>query len=302
MSATVVVSCYNQKKYIRECLDSILNQEVDFEFNILVSDDSSTDGTKEIIIEYQDNFPNKINALARDQNIGPAKNYIEAHKAATGDVVFHMDGDDVMLPGKLQKQYELFRTNPGVNLVFHRALYFSDDGSYTSQTGTPQFSENGFMYFNVYDLALWGPITVHSSYAYRKSSRSDNWPDREFSEWYFAMDSLLPHGTGAYIDEILVKYRCNLRGNTYLSTKEGRKKGYNLYLKDIVYYFNLYSHLRSALYSNALVTALAMVKSIYVLPELSYQFLFKNIFLFNPKHFIKTLKMRKSVSPKQKIR
>ena len=52
LSATVVVSCYNQERYIVECLDSILSQEINFECEVIVSDDCSTDRTQEVLLEY----------------------------------------------------------------------------------------------------------------------------------------------------------------------------------------------------------------------------------------------------------
>ncbi|MBP5114172.1 glycosyltransferase, partial [Pseudomonas protegens] len=51
LSATVVVSCYNQERYIVECLDSILSQEINFECEVIVSDDCSTDRTQEVLLE-----------------------------------------------------------------------------------------------------------------------------------------------------------------------------------------------------------------------------------------------------------
>ncbi len=56
-TATVVVSCYNQKNYIAEALESVLNQQTDFDFNILISDDCSSDGTQEIIAHYHSLYP-----------------------------------------------------------------------------------------------------------------------------------------------------------------------------------------------------------------------------------------------------
>jgi len=301
MKATVVVSCYNQEQYIEECLDSILAQAVDFEFDVLISDDCSTDSTAAIIQTYQLSRAKTINIIARSVNVGPAENYVKAHRQATGDIVFHIDGDDVMLPGKLQKQYDIFKNNDAVNLVLHRARYFSDDGSYVSDTGRPVFSQGQTMHFAANDLALWGSICVHSAFAYRKSSRRFERGTIDFMEWFFAMDSLLPTGEGVYIDEILVKYRCNPGGGAYLASKNGRSRAYRIYLDDVYYYFEKNPQLRPELYSNALVTALAMFKNgIYVNSILF--FLAKNLFYFRPANVYKTSKMRLSVAPAVRTR
>lgn len=301
MSVTVVLSCYNQERYIQECLESIVTQQVDFDFKILIADDCSTDSTLEIIKSYKARYEDQIEIIDRRENLGAAKNYLDAHQRATGDIIFHIDGDDVMLPGKIQKQYNLFRENDAINLVFHRAQYFSDDGSYQADTGYPHAAPEGVFYFDAEDLARWGSITVHSAYAYRKSSRQFVRGDMPFMEWFFAMDSLLPEGQGAYIDEILVKYRCNLTGDAYLATKKGRKRAYKIYFNDISYYFLKYPYLRKNLYSNALVTLGGMLQSRCFIGSLSSFFL-KNIMYFNLNRFKNALQMRHAVAPTKKIR
>nr|HAT8714092.1 glycosyltransferase [Legionella jordanis] len=299
--ATVVISCFNQEEYIEECLNSVLAQKTDFDFDILISDDCSTDGTQEIIQKYQASHPQQITCILRDQNIGAGKNYIEAHKAATGDIIFHLDGDDIMLAGKMQKQFDAFHDG-SVNLVFHKALYFSDDNRYQAETGNAGSLSESIVYFNAKDLALWGTVAVHSSYAYRKSARKTMDPGRDFMEWFFAMDSLLPSGKGVYLNELLVKYRCNPKGNAYLASKAGRLKAYNIYFNDVFHYFKTEPALRRELYSNCLVTALAMLKGRCGFAKGLPLFLLSNLHYFRPNKFKRTLQMRSSVAPAKKIR
>ncbi len=302
MSATVVVSCYNQESYIDECLQSIVQQKTDFDFDILVADDCSTDGTVQRIQSVQEIYGNKITLIARPHNIGPSKNYINLHKQAKGDIVFHMDGDDVMLSGKLQKQYDLFRNNPMVNVAFHRAQYFSDDDSYCSDTGSPiPVDKNGLLFFDVKDLACWGTIAVHSTYAYRRASRQFVRDDADFMEWFFAMDSLLPEGCGVYLNEVLLRYRCNVGGNTYLSTSKGRLKAYKIYFNDIFYYFKKNPDLKKELYSNALITFCAMAKNRYFWLKPLFFFV-RNVKFFRVNLLKDTIRMRRSVVPAKVIR
>ncbi|KTD24354.1 glycosyltransferase [Legionella lansingensis] len=301
LTATVVVSCYNQKHYIDEALQSVLGQQTNFDFNILISDDCSTDGTREIITDYQSLYPEKITAISRRQNIGAGRNYIEAHKMATGDIIFHLDGDDVMLPGKLQKQFDVFQEET-VNLVFHRALYFSDDASYQAETGNPNQDREGIKYFEASDLATWGTVAVHSSYAYRRSARKVMDPKREFMEWFFAMDALIPTGKGAYLNEILVKYRCNPTGGAYLASKAGRYKAYNIYFDDLLHYFKAQPALRKELYANGLVTTLAMLKNGSGYAKGVPFFLLTNLLNFRMSNFKESIKMRAAVAPSKRIR
>ncbi|WP_263596388.1 glycosyltransferase [Pseudomonas fluorescens] len=295
------MSCYNQEQYVEECLDSILSQEIDFECEIIVSDDCSTDRTQEVLRAYSGRHPGRIKLLLREKNVGPALNYHGVHKMAAGDVVYHFDGDDVMLPGKLQRQHDVFKNDESVNVVFHKAIYFSDDGSYLSETQYPDADQSVVSLLSLEELARWGPIAVHSSYAYRRGSRKIV-TDRESMEWFFAMDSLLPKGRAAYINAPLVKYRCNASAGSYLSTTKGKLKSYTIYLNDVYEYFDSLPTLRTDLYSNFLVTFLAMAKSTHKCTAKSLMFLMRNLHCFRLQKFIETVNVRKCIGPESKVR
>ena len=81
MSAPLVSVClfaYNYERYLQQSVDSILNQQCDFDFEILICDDCSTDDTLKIAQEYQLKFPNIIKVLTHDENQGGTKNWIRA--------------------------------------------------------------------------------------------------------------------------------------------------------------------------------------------------------------------------------
>ncbi|WP_325985095.1 glycosyltransferase [Pseudomonas protegens] len=300
LSATVVVSCYNQERYIVECLDSILSQEINFECEVIVSDDCSTDRTQEVLLEYSRLHEGRLKLNLRSENVGPALNYLGLHSMASGDIVFHFDGDDVMLPGKLALQYKEFQEDAQVNVVFHKAVYFSDDDKYLSDTQFPDSAEKSIDVSGE-ELARWGSVAVHSSYAYRRSSRKTV-INREFMEWFFAMDSLIPEGKAVYINQTLVKYRCNPSAGSYLSTQSGKLKAYSIYFDDIERYFDSYKVLRCDLYANYFVTFLAMLRSTNRFSLKRSLFLLRNIYCLRPKKVLNTLGVRRLVGPKLKNR
>lgn len=300
LSVTVVVSCYNQEDYIVECLDSILSQEINFECEIIVSDDCSTDNTQQILLEYSRLHEGRIKLNLRSKNVGAALNYHGVHAMASGDIVFHFDGDDVMLPGKLALQYREFEKNSQVNVVFHKAIYFSDDGKYFSETQFPN-SVADSVGITADQLARWGSIAVHSSYAYRRSSRKTV-IDREFMEWFFAMDSMIPEGKAVYINKPLVKYRCNLSAGSYLSTRKGKIKAYSIYFDDVARYFKSNSELRCDLYANYLITFLAMARSTNSVNFKNLAFLMSNVYCFRFKKILDTASVRSLAGPKFKSR
>lgn len=126
---SVCVVTYNQQKYIAHCLQSIVDQQTDFDFEVVVGDDCSTDSTREIIADFVRRYPRKVRGLLHASKVGAIPNYYLTYAAATGELIAHMDGDDLMLPGKLQKQHDFMRAHPECAFVAHKMFLLSEDGA-----------------------------------------------------------------------------------------------------------------------------------------------------------------------------
>src|SRR6266480_3387289 len=124
---SVCVVTYNQNQYIRRCLQNIVDQETDFDFEVIVADDCSTDGTRAIVQEFADRYPKLMRPILNPKNLGPFQNYRHAHQAALGDYVAHIDGDDSACRGKLVKQKRYLDRHQDCVLVAHRMSIW--DGS-----------------------------------------------------------------------------------------------------------------------------------------------------------------------------
>lgn len=111
---SVIVITYNQKKYIKKALDSILEQKVNFTFEIIVGDDCSTDGTNDIIKIYEKNNRDKMVCIYREHNLGAEKNFNDIiFNIAQGKYIAECEGDDFWeTKDKLQKQIDFLRQNP----------------------------------------------------------------------------------------------------------------------------------------------------------------------------------------------
>jgi len=118
---SVCVMTYNQEKYIGECLDSILFQECDFDFEIIVGEDCSTDNTRAIVQKYVDQYPDIIKPIFYPKNVGGEKNYRTVHNEARGELIASMDGDDFWYQGKLSYQVDYFDNNPDIVQMWHCA-------------------------------------------------------------------------------------------------------------------------------------------------------------------------------------
>lgn len=90
---SVCVVSYNHEKYIKECMDSILAQKIDFEAEILVGNDCSTDRTAEILDKE---YGNKITVINRKENMGLCANMRDLFLRAKGKYIFFFSGDDFL--------------------------------------------------------------------------------------------------------------------------------------------------------------------------------------------------------------
>ena len=108
--------CYNHRKYIAQCLDSVLAQSGDFTMEIVVADDFSTDGTREIVEEYGRRDP-RFRILESDRNLGMGANVRRALEACTGEFIAPCEGDDFWTdPLKLSKQLSVAAEDPQLTL------------------------------------------------------------------------------------------------------------------------------------------------------------------------------------------
>ncbi len=125
---SVVTITYNHEKYIREALESFVNQDVNFAFEVLIADDCSTDSTADIIKEFATKYPNVVMPILRKKNIGAVANFLDTLKRATGKYVALCDGDDFWTDStKLQQQVDFLEKNPDYAISFHPTKVFFEN-------------------------------------------------------------------------------------------------------------------------------------------------------------------------------
>ncbi len=135
-TVSVCITTFNHYQFIKMALDSVLKQKTNFEFEILLSEDDSNDGTREICIEYAKKYPSKIKLFlhSRENNITINNKptgrfpFIWNLQKAKGKYIALLDGDDYWTnPLKLQKQIDFMESNPEVVLNFHLCQYLVND-------------------------------------------------------------------------------------------------------------------------------------------------------------------------------
>ncbi len=179
---SVCVITYNQEKYIRQCLQSIVDQETDFDFEVVVGDDCSTDGTQAIIQEFADKYPALIRTIFQEKNTGGTKNYLDVHGAALGEYIAHVDGDDYCLPGKLKRQVEILDNNPKIAIAGH--LVKVEGAATKDYYRTSHLPRIG----NTATLVEFGSYFAHSSKMYRATASSTLGFDYECIDFFWYIE------------------------------------------------------------------------------------------------------------------
>lgn len=131
IKVSVGLIVYNHEKYLREAIESILMQEVNFKYEIIVGEDNSTDKSREILLEYKENYPDKFILIFQEQNVGGTKNIYDVFVKARGKYIACLEGDDYWIDNKkLQKQFDFLENNNEYLGVSHVIEARDLDGNY----------------------------------------------------------------------------------------------------------------------------------------------------------------------------
>jgi glycosyltransferase involved in cell wall biosynthesis len=210
---SVVVTSYNHEKYIARCLEGILTQKGDFEMEIILGDDCSTDGTGQILDGYIKNYPNIIQKLHHEENLGIAKNLKRCLDACTGKYIAICEGDDYWISDeKIQGQMQLLETHPEYSMCFSAlTLYYEQEEKYSPHNDQANFPRNEL---TIEDLIAVNYIGNFSCCMYR-ASVVHKLPDSLFkmlmADWLFNM-ACSEIGKIGFIREPLSVYRIHAKG------------------------------------------------------------------------------------------
>ena len=128
---TVSVCCitYNQEKYIAQAIEGFLLQKTDFQIEILIGEDYSTDNTRQIIQTYQNKHPKLIKILSGEKNAGGTKNLLNVLNNAKGRYLAFCDGDDFWTDAyKLQRQVDFLRDDQDFVACSHYSRVIDEKG------------------------------------------------------------------------------------------------------------------------------------------------------------------------------
>lgn len=116
---SVKMITYNHAPYIAKAIEGVLQQKTNFPFELVIGEDCSTDGTREIVFEYQKKYPEVIRVITSEKNVGMKKNGYRITKACRGKYIAFCEGDDYWHNlDKLQKQVDYLESHPECGLIY----------------------------------------------------------------------------------------------------------------------------------------------------------------------------------------
>ena len=132
---SVAMVTYNHEPFLAQAVQSVLTQETSFPYELVLSEDCSTDKTREIALDLQRRHPARIRLLLSDRNVGAVRNFMRTLRECRGEYVALLDGDDYWTsPRKLQRQAELLDRRPDLAMCYHDVVTFSEEGSEPPRT------------------------------------------------------------------------------------------------------------------------------------------------------------------------
>ena len=117
---SVLMIAYNEEQFVKQAIQSVLMQKANFEYELVIGEDCSTDRTREIVLEFQRKYPDRIRLLLAKRNLGASVNWIRTLRGCRGQYVANLDGDDYLTSAhELQKQADFLDAHPECSICFH---------------------------------------------------------------------------------------------------------------------------------------------------------------------------------------
>ena len=205
------MTCYNQENYIKKAVDSVLSQKTSFDYEIIISDDCSKDSTVQIIKQYQQQYPDKIQLVLRDKNVGISRNWYEALCKAQGEYVTTLEGDDYWISDKkLQKQADFLDSHPEFAGVTHRRNIVDDNGKIYNFFTADMFPQNNTVTFKNLSKGVIFPYNscMHRNFFPSLGEKEYNFVTHNRSIADFPLTMLvLKHGNVYVLPDIMSVYR-----------------------------------------------------------------------------------------------
>ncbi len=223
---SVRVLAYNHEKYIAECLEGIVSQKTDFPFEVIIGEDCSTDRTREICRDYKAKYPNLINLIESETNLGAHLNGERTIAAYRGKYIAWCDGDDYWTdPYKLQKQVDILERREDISICFHKVKIINETENLPPIISNPHQKTVSTIYDLAYINFIHAPSVMFRNNLFEPQNEIlRNIPARDYAVHLLNASK----GDIYFINEVMAVYREH-RGSVWAS--KPLKERHNLHLK-----------------------------------------------------------------------
>ena len=237
MKLSVFVVTYNQEQYIRQCLDSIVMQKVNFDYEVIISDDCSTDGTGAICDEFAAKYP-QVQVFRHEKNIGLLKNWEFVMNKCKGEYIALIEGDDYWIDeNKLQRQVDWLGAHPDYTLTFTRAeIQYENGAEIGAEKNLPYLEEREY---SVQEICADFKV-LSSSTVIRNCLQPVHYSDQLLYADTYTFIELCKRGKAYCLGIPTVKYRIQKHNLSYNGDLNYEIHNYN----QCVYFNRLYPELR----------------------------------------------------------
>ncbi len=210
MKLSVLIITYNHERFVAQAIESVLAQRVNFDYDIVIGEDCSTDGTRAVIQEFQRRYPERIVAFFRERNVGGLRNLEATLPACRGQYLAILEGDDYWTcPNKLQRQVEFLDSHPKYAISCHRVRFLDETGSGQAGSHPPHPAGS----YTIEDL-LRGNFVMTGSAVVRRDLVAllpPSFSDLKAGDWARSVLTAR-HGTIELMDDIMAVYRLHAGG------------------------------------------------------------------------------------------
>ena len=235
MLLSVYIITYNHGKYIAQAIESVLMQKTNFDYEIVIGEDCSTDNTLEIVNSYIKNYQGKIRLINSEANVGAGYNSVRTLKACKGKYIASLEGDDYWITDtKLQKQIDILESDPNISYCFTNRSKISFDDTIIQKDTIPDKYKRTLTASDI----IGGFTPPTQTVVFRREHLTEEvfaGLEKVFNGESFAFSYFACKGNVAYLDEITACYRVNdggiYSGSGYLKKLELREGTFNELVK-----------------------------------------------------------------------
>lgn len=204
---SILIPTYNRASLLKQTIESILRQSFE-DYETVICDDCSTDNTEEVVKNFNDK---RINYYRNKDNLGYGKNLQACYKKSTGDIIFLMGHDDILLKDALLKTYNAFKLGDDIGIVTRPYYWFYDDIKIPLRVVRPYNSERDSI-LSIFDgkkqmKKLFESAGQLSGLAYRKKYIDTNFHEEIFPAHIYPFASILKRYKAVYLKDYTVAVR-----------------------------------------------------------------------------------------------